>query len=222
MLILNASFLLSIASLPCILSFSVNCPTIGDCKPMFGNSLRSSVTLSEKAQNTEIDLLVESIGVIDGSNKMLVPRPKIHYTVPGFKVGWRDENGNWFDEDGPRNGPPQNYWRQMSDELEYNRDMDALSNVLAEFDVEETVRNLEERRSVRFPSLHRKLLGKWASILLSDERVTSNDAPVDDEISIDVPYTMDIARTNGRKYAPKNHYGIFDLKLSNGEQLTAK
>jgi len=205
-----------------VLSFSLNRASIGIRTPTLEKAVRDSMTLFETVQNIETDSPVATCIDEERSQILSASRPEIHFTVPGFKVGWRDENGNWFDEDGPRKGPPLNYWRQMSDEVEHKRDMDALNNALAELDIEETVRTLEKRRSIRFPSLHRKLLGKWVPILVSGKCITSNDAPVDEDTSIEVPYTMEIFRTNGRKYAPKSPYGIFDLKLSRGEQLTAK
>ena len=39
-----------------------------------------------------------------------------------------------------------------------------------------------------------------------------------DEI-MEVPYTIDIFRTRGRRLGPKNHYGVFDLKLEQGEAI---
>jgi len=159
-----------------------------------------------------------------------ISRPIIHWTVPEFKVGWQDENGNWFDEDGPRNGPPQNFWRQMSDEREYKMDMDALDAVMAmgtnshnhKEMIEDAVAQLEKRRSVRYPSLSRKMLGRWVPILLSGQRVTYDDRPTNDNNMDDIlaPFVLEIHRTNGRLYGPKNHYGIFDKKLSCGEELT--
>ena len=152
-------------------------------------------------------------------SRFSVTRPKIHFTVPGYKVGWRDEDGNWYDEDGLRNGPPQNYWRQKADEREYNRDMEALSSVMAEYNIEETVRALEKRNSIRNPSLSRKLLGSWAPILLSNELVSFTDMPANDEGDVELQYKIDIYRKNGRKFAPRSYYGLFDLKLDNGEEL---
>lgn len=163
-------------------------------------------------------------GVSDSATKsekrVSISRPVIHWTVPGYKVGWRDENGNWFDEDGPRNGPPQNYWRQSADEREYNREMAVVDAVLAEYDIESAVRSLEKRRSTRLPSMSRKILGSWAPLLLSSKRLTYNDKAVDNEGDIEVPFTINVSRTNGRKFGPGNHYGVYDLKLADGEALT--
>jgi len=212
--------MLSFIFVPCVLSFSLNHANTRFSALTLGNIVRPSLTLFETAQNVEILIPAESNTDVEKSSRISVSRPEIHWTVPGFKVGWRDESGNWFDEDGLRNGPPLNYWRQVSDQQDHDRDMEALNMALTEYNLEETVQNLEKRRSTRLPSLHRKMLGRWAPIISSGERVTFNDKAADNEASIDVPYTIEISRTNGRKYAPKNHYGIFDLRLSVGEQLT--
>ena len=110
----------------------------------------------------------------------------------------------------------------MSDENEFNRDMDAVNNIMINYDVEETIIKLEKRRSVRTPSLHRKILGKWIPVLWRGELLAMNDKPVDNDGGFEVPYMVEVFRTGGRKYGPKNHYGIFDLKLSNGENLTVR
>ena len=151
---------------------------------------------------------------------IFVTRPVIHWTVPGYKIGWRDEEGNWFDEDGMRNGPPQNYWRQMSDERSYHRDMEAITCAMTEFNVEETVHQLERRLSARKPSLSKSLLGTWAPILQCGERITSNNMQRNEEDVIEVPYKINIFRKNGTKFGPKSRYGIFYARLEDGEELT--
>mmetsp|Transcript_30306 Transcript_30306/g.54879 ORF Transcript_30306/g.54879 Transcript_30306/m.54879 type:complete len:294 (-) Transcript_30306:76-957(-) len=166
------------------------------------------------------DTTTDTIDVLTTENRVSVSKPVIHWTVPGFKVGWQDDEGNWFDEDGPRNGPPMNYWRQRSDEREYNGCMDVVDAVLAEYDIESKVASLEKKSSVRKPSLTRKLLGQWAPLLLSGKRMSYNNKPSDDGGEVEVPFMVDIFRSNGRRFAPKNHYGVFDLLLENGEELT--
>jgi len=156
------------------------------------------------------------------SDRISVPRPKTHYTVPGFKVGWQDAEGNWFDEDGPRNGPPQNYWRQAADDREYSKNMEAVDAVLSGTDMEETLRNLEKRCGVRFPSLNRKILGSWAPLLHCGVNLVANPDDAATGKDIEVPFTVDVFRKHGRKLGPKNHYGVFDAKLENGEELTIK
>merc|ERR1712127_484595 len=97
--------------------------------------------------------------------------------------------------------------------------MDVVDAVLAEYDVRAAVEGLEGRCSARRPSLSRKVLGRWAPLLISGRRIAYNDKPSDDGGEIEVPFVVDISRSSGRKFGPKNHYGIFDLKLSNGEEL---
>ncbi len=205
-----SKLLASIILLPCVLSFTIF-PFHGDILPKA--SRRPSVLFETR----ETDLVDATASPSRSSS---IKRPAIHWTVPGYKVGWRDEDGNWFDVDGPRNGPPQNYWRQMSDEREYNRDMEALASVLNEINMEERVCALEKRLGTRKPSLSRKLLGSWAPILQGGKKVALNDKPADDEGSIEVPYKMSISRTDGPRFAAKNHYGIFYAKLEVGERLT--
>mmetsp|Transcript_25067 Transcript_25067/g.47948 ORF Transcript_25067/g.47948 Transcript_25067/m.47948 type:complete len:347 (+) Transcript_25067:368-1408(+) len=153
-------------------------------------------------------------------NRVSISKPPIHWTVPNFKVGYQDPiTGKWFDEDGPRNGPPQNYWRQSADEREYNDDMAAADAVLSSFDIESKVQLLEHRCSVRRPSLSRKMLGVWAPLMLGGSCMAYNDRPSDDGGMVEVPFLVEIRRRGGRRFGPKNHYGIFDLKLERGEEL---
>jgi len=46
-----------------------------------------------------------------------------------------------------------------------------------------------------------------------------NDRPSDDGGMIEVPFLVEIMRSEGRRFGPKNHYGIFDLKLEKAEEL---
>lgn len=181
------------------------------CHQETASSLRS-------AADADIDTAV--IAKPAATSRVAVSKPAIHYTVPGFKVGWQDDDGNWFDEDGPRDGPPRNYWRQSADEREYSEAMNAVDAVLTEYDVETKVSSLERKNSARRPSLSRKILGRWAPLLLSNERVVVNDEPADYDGPVEVPFLIDISRTNGRRFGPKNHYGVFDLMLQKGEELT--
>eukprot|EP00585_Thalassiosira_rotula_P002011 CAMPEP_0196143110 /NCGR_PEP_ID=MMETSP0910-20130528/12629_1 /TAXON_ID=49265 /ORGANISM="Thalassiosira rotula, Strain GSO102" /LENGTH=341 /DNA_ID=CAMNT_0041404503 /DNA_START=87 /DNA_END=1112 /DNA_ORIENTATION=- len=156
----------------------------------------------------------------NNNNRVSISKPPIHWTVPNFKVGYQDPiTGQWFDEDGPRNGPPQNYWRQSADEREYNDDMSVVDAVLSSFDIESKVQHLEHRCSVRRPSLSRKMLGVWAPIMLGGDCMAYDDRPFDDGGMIEIPFLVEIRRSQGRRFGPKNHYGIFDLKLQSGEDL---
>ncbi len=186
----------------------------------------STIDDTETVSDTDnTDTNTESTETSTG--QITVPFPVIHYTVPNYKVGWRDQKTKqWYFVDGPRNGPPQNYWRQKADENDYNRDMVTVMNVLSEFDVYDSIRRLEKRRSTRKPSLSRKILGTWAPILMNGINVSirNMEKPIfdDEEKNVDVPYLIEICRSNGRKFGPKNHYGIFDLKLEHGEDLTVR
>lgn len=202
--------LLLIAFLPCSLSFTL--------APTNNRRFHPHVLFETR----ESDTINEAYGEASEASSIPVTRPSIHWTVPGYKVGWQDDDGNWFDEDGKRNGPPQNFWRQKSDEREYNRDMDALTSVLTEFNVDEVVEALEKRCSIRKRSLSRKLLGSWAPLLLGGDRASLNDKPADDEGIIEVPFQMNIFRTNGRKFAERTFYGLFDAKLEVGEEITVE
>ena len=214
---------IAITILPYSLSFTIS-PLNGEIRATFPKSRQPSALFETRETSTastaEFFEAEENNDVKMMPLRFSVTRPAIHFTVPGYKVGWRDEDGNWFDEDGKRNGPPQNYWRQMSDQREYNRDMEAVTSVMTEFNVEEAVRTLEYRLSTRKPSLSRKLLGFWAPLLLGGERVALNDMPANDDGSIEVPYKINIFRTNGPKFAPKTYYGLFYAKLEVGEELT--
>merc|ERR1719356_722707 len=157
--------------------------------------------------------------VATAGRRISIAKPEIHWTVPGFKVGWQDEEGNWFDENGPRDGPPQNYWRQSADEREYGRDMDAVDAIMKGYDNEAIVADLEHRNSSRRPSMSRKVLGRWAPLMISNKLIAYNDKPSNDEGEIEVPFMLHISRSFGRRFGPKNHYGVFDLNLEEGEHI---
>lgn len=188
----------------------------------------------QKAQDVDsMSASTEDIGAIS------IKKPAIHWTVPGFKVGYQDEEGNWYDCDGPRNGPPLNYWRQRSDEGAYKQDMDLVDAVLhmstSQVDkktsdkVYSLVKTLESRSGINKIAFSRKILGTWAPMIQSNRCVIKRkDSKFNDNLSsgsskideiMEVPYTIDIFRTRGRRLGPKNHYGVFDLKLEQGEDL---
>jgi len=211
-------FCITVAMMPTgILSFlgpiPLPCP-----RHSYGRTTVPLISLGStpNAKEIDADILTKEDQAQGGA---FVSKPAIHYTVPGFKVGWQDSDGNWFDEDGPRNGPPQNYWRQSADEREYDDAMEAVDAVVAEYDVKARVAALEKKNSARKPLLSRKILGRWAPLMLSGERVAFNDKPIDYEGMIEVPFFLDISRANGRRFGKRNHYGVFDLKLESGEEL---
>jgi len=189
----------------------------------------------QKAQ--DVDYKRDSTGDIGA---IYIAKPAIHWTVPGFKVGYQDEEGSWYDCDGPRNGPPLNYWRQRSDEGAYKQDMDLVDAVLSmstNQDDKKTsdklyslIKNLESRSGINKIAFSRKILGTWAPMIQSDRCVIrSEPSKIDNNFSsrpskndeiMEVPFTIDIFRTKRRRLGPKNHYGVFDLKLEQGEELT--
>jgi len=149
-----------------------------------------------------------------------IGKPPIHWTVPNLKVGWKDEDGNWFDEDGPRNGPPQNYWRQSMDNREYSKDMDVVNKALLNIDITDAIKTIEKRNSVRKPSKNRLLLGKWAPIVRCGVNVALSNKSFDECVEIELPMTVDIFRTAGRKFVTVKVYGVFDARLDEGEELS--
>lgn len=163
-----------------------------------------------------------------------VPMPTIQYSVPGMKLGWK-ENGVWMDEDGPRNGPPQNFWRQMSDERIFNSNLDLIKDLLQmnSFDAtnddatNEMITRLEKTNSIRVPTLNRLVLGDWAPIvrggkLVATAAITTAIDDAEPSAAADVPYRFNTQRTAGPKLAPKTHYGTFDEHLEPGEEITVQ
>lgn len=199
-----AAAAVSVFLLPCLaLSFTIP----QSARTHYGGGVRCTTSASAASAATD-----------DGtSTSLLTPYPAMHWTVPGFKVGWQDDEGKWFDEDGPRNGPPLNYWRQAADEKEYAKNMRAVDAVLSDApDLEEVVVALEQRNSARKPTLSRKLLGSWAPLAHRGARVAERGG----DTEVRTPFRIDLYRTHGRRFAPKIVYGIFDRKLSVGEELT--
>lgn len=191
----------------------------------------STETLTETSSATAIE-----------REKIAIPVPKIQYTVPGMKRGWK-ENGVWMDEDGPRNGPPQNFWRQMGDERLYNDNIDLIQDLLKlnSFEgkiIEKTsseqqdnrllqndilngmVERLERTNSIRIPTLNRLILGDWAPVVRGGKVVATSTAG--EEKSVDFPYRFHVQRSAGQKLAPKTHYGTFDEHLEPGEEITVQ
>ena len=152
------------------------------------SSLRSPQSQDDEATQTSTT----------SSSSAVVSMPKIQYTVPGMKIGWKDSTtGLWMDEEGVRNGPPQNYWRQQSDEKLYNDSIEFIQNIILQqehpnnndddddetttnfFDkndvmVNELVRPFEKKNSIRRPFLSRSILGTWVPIVhSSDDKTTA-------------------------------------------------
>ena len=149
--------------------------------------------------------------------------PSISYTVPNPNLGWKAADGTWHDANGPRSGPPMNYWRQSSDERQYNAEMSfAVSALSGSPDF-----GLLPRSTINRPLLNRKLLTTWSPLILSGSVVSSPSPAVpaspgptptcSPRISYVAPFTMKLSRPHGRVLGPKNHYGQFDAHLSPGE-----
>jgi len=153
--------------------------------------------------------------------QLTVPLPKIRYTVPSMKLGWQDEAGIWWDEDGKRNGPPQNYWRQRADEQAYEKDMKLIQDAL---DFTLDISTLKS--PVRFPMTNNKLLGDWAPIVQNGNKIAEEVFTVDENDSssanlsaVKVSNTITIARDGPRKLGATIGYGTFDAHLTVGEQM---
>jgi len=169
-----------------------------------------------------------------------ISMPSIQYTVPGMKVGWKDsETDLWMDEDGPRNGPPQNYWRQQSDEKLYKESMKLVQDLLllqsssskedtttaattttSELLINELVQPIEKSNSVRRPILNRMILNDWVPIVRGGKVVATDKSTNNYSNEIDVPYFFHIQRTAGQKLGPKTPYGTFDEHLKPEEEIT--
>ena len=152
---------------------------------------------------------------------LTIPLPTIRYTVPSMKLGWQDDDGVWWDEDGKRNGPPQNYWRQRSDERAYEKDMKLLQDLL---DSSLDVSTLQS--PVRFPLTNNKLLGIWAPIVQNGNKIAEevfavdeNDVSLTNLSAIKVPNTVSIGRDGPRKLGATTGYGTFDAHLTVGEKM---
>jgi hypothetical protein len=203
---------------------------------------RDVVTAIQSTIEDATETLTEALLTNTQRQKITVPMPKIQYTVPGMNLGWR-ENGVWMDKDGPRNGPPANYWRQAADERKHTNDLDLIRDLLQlnNFDtnsngnstsvsydadivrneiLNERVTTLEKMNSMRIPCLNRQILGDWAPILRG-EKVLCTSTP-DAESSVDIPYRFHIERTDGLKLAPETRYGTFDEHIEPGEKLTVE
>lgn len=205
---------------------------------------RNAVTTIFSTIEDSTETSIESSIATTQRERITIPMPKIQYTVPGMKRGWK-ENGIWMDEDGPRNGPPQNFWRQMGDERLYNTNIDLIQDLLKLNDFEANgignatsgsyeyenkvgdiiqndmlngmVDRLEMTNSIRIPTLNRLILGDWAPVVRGGKVVATSSTS--NEKSANFPYRFHIQRTAGQKLAPKTNYGTFDEHLEPGEEI---
>mmetsp|Transcript_65583 Transcript_65583/g.77661 ORF Transcript_65583/g.77661 Transcript_65583/m.77661 type:complete len:292 (-) Transcript_65583:194-1069(-) len=175
-------------------------------------------------QATEASVTEEVTKENEPKSRACIKRPKIHWTVPGMNLSYRDEEtGKWFDSEGPRDSPAPNYWRQSMDEREYKKDMDVVEAALLCFDVDEQVTALEKRRTVRFPFKSRKILGTWAPILNAGEKVVYDDKPMSSNDGfIECSLLIEILRPGGPKYGEKHRYGTFFASLEEGEEVVIR
>jgi hypothetical protein len=147
--------------------------------------------------------------------------PRVRYTVPQSARGWRgrpeqgEDPRRWYDAEGPRNGPPSNYWRQAMDEREHAQAMSAVAALLASAPDESAVRELEDRLGVRRPLFNRKLLGRWAPLFSGGARLAQLGA----DGSLRAPDAALSWRRAGARKTTVHRYGTFDDHLQEGERL---
>lgn len=161
-----------------------------------------------------------------------VPQLPVLYTVPQSSLGWKgrtdkgEDPESWYDNEGPRKGPPTNYWRQSLDERQHRRCFDAVEALLstpsdADFD-DAPLRELEFRMSIKKPMANRRLLGRWGPIVLNGDCVaTASKGGVSDETGFAVPQLITIARATGRKTV-QHRYGEIDEHMTEGEPIEVR
>lgn len=149
--------------------------------------------------------------------------PLVRYTVPIQNLGWRgrpergEDPKRWYDSEGVRNGPPQNYWRQAADERFHAKNLAAVDAVARGGDgAEALMAELENRMPILKPQQCRKLLGRWAPVLVGGKRLGE---PLEGGGALQVPLTMEVRRPGDRK-TMENRYGTFDAHMEDGEELT--
>lgn len=159
---------------------------------------------------------------------VLVPRPPVKYTIQQAKRGWRgrgpdfdEDPKSWYDDEGKRNGPPMNYWRQASDERTHRNVMDAVDAIVAgEGANDENLRVLESRMGIKNPMRNRKLLGRWAVLVSNGAVVASRagESTAQGKGELAVRSVLRVARA-GEKRTMEHRYGTFDEHMYEGEEL---
>lgn len=237
---MHALTVASVAALCCLGTMEVSAWVPAGDRNSFGPLGKETLLYSTLNDDTDVTSSISSESTRQQQHTSIA-MPKIQYTVPGMKRGWK-ENGVWMDEDGPRNGPPQNFWRQMGDERLYEDNMQVLQDLLKLDNFEgssfvgnanatsgvnrradmmsQMVVKLEKTNSIRIPSLNRLILGDWAPIVRGGKVVVA--CQDEDSKSICVPYRFRIQRTAGHKLAPKTPYGTFDEHLEPEEEVTVQ
>jgi tetratricopeptide (TPR) repeat protein len=165
-----------------------------------------------------------------------VRTPPVKFTVRQSNLGWRgrEERGEdaskWYDAEGERQGPPQNYWRQRMDERKHEASIQAVLQLLEENGPEESAtKELEYRMGITRPELNRQLLGRWAPLMTRGRVVarracSSPEPPSEDATSgpiheLLVPWTLTVTRAGDRRTV-EHRYGTFDAHLEEGEELS--
>jgi len=214
------------------------------------STIEDTTTTDESSTNSNLVPQNQQLKSSAISMPISLPLPSIRYTVSSMKRGWKDsQTGVWMDEDGPRNGPPQNYWRQQSDEKLYQESIQLVQDVLLllssssssvsdndnykdgnnndiETKLNELVRPIEKTNSIRRPFINRLVLNDWAPIVRRGKVVATTSITKEDNNNnsssngIDVPYFFHIQRTAGQKLGPKTPYGTFDEHLKPEEEIT--
>lgn len=152
----------------------------------------------------------------------VLPRPAVRYTVPQSPRGWRgresfgEDPKLWYDAEGLRNGPPANYWRQALDERLHRNFMAGIDAILDGRDDVDDVTALEFRMSIATPLSNRKLLGRWALLVINGVRVATRS--VSSELLYVASPELRIRRA-GERRTFKHRYGLFDEHMDDGEEL---
>ena len=173
---------------------------------------------------------------------IVVDLPVCQYLTPEKRRGWRgsstpegeargEDPNKWYDAIGVRNGPPNNFWRQASDEKVHTGCMDVILGLLENGSLATVVPGieaLEYRMGIATPLLHYKLLGTWAPIFVRGECVaTAVVRPEGPQLlscvmaaaeQLVVPATLNVARVGPRR-TKTNGYGTTDQHLDPGEEI---
>lgn len=164
-----------------------------------------------------------------------IPRPRVKYTVPMSARGWkgRIEEGEdpaaWYDAEGRRKGPPANYWRQSMDERTHSKCLAAVDALVggdggsAGALDEDALRALEVRMSIQNPMRNRKLLGRWAPIVVDGEVVARAACSLEGRGAPAGGYecsapTLEVFRLSGPKTI-EHRYGVIDVHMEEGERI---
>ena len=162
-------------------------------------------------------------------------RPPVRYTVPtkyttlawkgrGLE-GYGEEPAKWYDDEGERQGPPANYWRQAMDERVHRNSLRALDAIVRDgMQTSEELKELESRMAIQKPLRNRKLLGTWAVLMSNATLVAKHIKGKEEEVwgettgGFGVSTLLHVAR-EGERRTVEHRYGLFDEHLDEGESL---